>query len=651
MATQVSRAPVLSVVPSFSLSERQATRLGALSNVDATFLEGRSAAELVADSRSRVEPALLRPNTIGGRVVAVTPTGIEGVAGVTIRVESAEHQLVGFFPGGWPWAWYFPLRSSFEVVCEETTDAAGRFTARVPRFDLDWIDRWHLGDVRFVDLFQRVELTDIEPDAGGPTVGGSRFPIRSRLLESDLVRRARTRSGALEARFGAGAVARRAFADELPPPIGADLLRPRDRMSSRRDAGASTLLERLAVRLNVTAAQLDGFDPARAFGPFRRSPGLELPEWLLLTDVPDLSFRVSNADGPLYDGGFFDGAWSPGTHAEVELCVEPRRGSVPANAPDAREPSTFRLQAEPVHHGTPSRPVTRDDTRQNRQPATGAPAKQPAYDDHTPFTGALQLYGTVRVPGARYYRVLRDHDDGIEPFTGLSWPTYRVQNGRLEVRWPVCDADGWYPIVPTEDHWFPNSLLLELPPERRGSHLVRLQCADEHKEPLGTPSSRALRIEIPESRISFHQLAWKFASESDDRLLTADRNLLVPRPIINRGTSDEAIQVMMRVTASAEEFRYTSIGASGCGNGEFALVADPRNRTSHWYASANEHDRMLQGRFELPVSGSEGAYSFNVYASHRSSGVVTASDGQVVDRQIEPVPLYVSPTVPVAIVE
>src|SRR5262245_65513091 len=56
----------------------------------------------------------------------------------------------------------------------------------------------------------------------------------------------------------------------------------------------------LAGRLNVDPKLLDHFDPARFIGPFFRCVDVYLPEWSLVLDVPDITFRVTqdvNNDG------------------------------------------------------------------------------------------------------------------------------------------------------------------------------------------------------------------------------------------------------------------------------------------------------------------------------------------------------------------
>lgn len=267
------------------------------------------------------------------------------------------------------------------------------------------------------------------------------------------------------------------------------------------------------------------------------------------------------------------------------------------------------------------------------------------------FAGTLQLYGNVRIPGARYYQVLRsvDFGAGFAPFTGLTWPVYRVVGSHLEVHWTVPDANGWYPILPESEHWFPDTLLLEWPPEGQGRYLLRVQCADDARNPIGEVSTRVVHVDNATPSVTYQQLAWKFTTEPDASFDDPARDLLVSCPTIHRGSSADAIQVMFRVRVSPAHFRYASLGISGCGTADFTLVPDPANNTSHWYTTADDAPEALQGRFELASGAPEGAYSFNVYASSRAIGL--SDDGAVsaAEAASDRVPLHVAPTVPVAI--
>ncbi|MBV6522140.1 MAG: hypothetical protein MNPFHGCM_02286 [Gemmatimonadaceae bacterium] len=264
------------------------------------------------------------------------------------------------------------------------------------------------------------------------------------------------------------------------------------------------------------------------------------------------------------------------------------------------------------------------------------------------FGGTLQLYGNVRLPGARFYRVLRDAGQETVPFTGLGWPLYRVRNGRLQENWVASDQDGWYAIQPPGDHWYPDTLLLEWQPESEGRHCLRVECADAYRNPIGEVSTRVMRVDNANAIVTYLQLSWKFGSEPDAMLHAASRSLLHPFPAIRRGPAAEAVQVMFRARVSAARFRYASIGTSGCGATDFALVADAANHASHWFSNADDGAATLQGRFELRAGAPEGAYAFNVYASQRIADEDADPLGAV---SSDCLPLHISPTVPVAVVD
>jgi len=269
------------------------------------------------------------------------------------------------------------------------------------------------------------------------------------------------------------------------------------------------------------------------------------------------------------------------------------------------------------------------------------------------FAGTLQLYGNVRIPGASYYQVLRsvDFGAGFVPFTGLTWPVYRVVGNHLEVHWTVPDAGGWYPILPESEHWFPDTLLLEWPPDGQGRYLLRVQCADDARNPIGEVSTRVVHVDNTTASVTYQQLAWKFTTEPDASFDDPGHDLLVSCPTIHRGTSAESIQVMFRVRVSPAHFRYASLGISGCGTADFTLAADPANHTSHWYTTSDDATDALQGRFELASGAPEGAYSFNVYASSRAIGPSSEGAVRADEATSDRVPLHVSPTVPVAIMD
>jgi hypothetical protein len=63
---------------------------------------------------------------------------------------------------------------------------------------------------------------------------------------------------------------------------------------------------------------LDKLDMTKFRGPFRRCIDIVVPEWQVIVDVPDITFRVTqdtNGDGTeetIYAEGFFDVRWNAG---------------------------------------------------------------------------------------------------------------------------------------------------------------------------------------------------------------------------------------------------------------------------------------------------------------------------------------------------
>lgn len=629
------------------LATFQASRLSRLTGVSTRRLIGESLGSLSRSLPSAIDPDLLESVTLSGRVVRVDSASGRDipVPNATVHLEDTECQLVAFFPKSWPWAWYFPLSCRREEIERATTDRDGRFSISVPRFDIDWIQRWRYDRWRHGDLFRRASANQqaLAQGNGAPHA----LDVEGVLAAARAARRTWRVPRTV-------ASVRRHRQAELPAPLPPTLARLRG-----DTAGARAML---AEALDVSETRLDGFDLAKQAGPFERPASEQVPEWLLLTDVPDITFRVSE-DGELrYGGATFDVQWNTWSLPDLTLVATHRPDdSELASTPAPQLP--FVLQPRPrivglapkVQQGGTTPPYIDIASGYNARPNPhhASPMDRGAafdIDAAAPFAGTLQLYGDVRLPGASYYRVLRSNTHGttFDPFLGLSWPVYRSVAGELQVQWTASDADGWYPIPSAADHWFPGTLLLEWPQAGLGRHLVRLECADADKRLLGQ-SSRVVEFDDAEPQVLYHQLAWKFVSESDDMFDAPSRDLLVPCPAIRRNGATEPIQILFRVGASPAHFRYASLGASGCGECDFVLAADEENHTSHWYMTATDPAATLRGRFQLDGGSAEGAYSFNVYASSRWSDGGDGDDAAGTQPASSASPIYVSPTIPVAI--
>ncbi|MFN8580490.1 MAG: hypothetical protein U0163_05855 [Gemmatimonadaceae bacterium] len=625
------------------LATFQAARLSRLTGVSTRRLIGESLGSLVRTLPPSVDRDLLDALPLSGRVVVQDrETGRDvPVPFATVQVEDTDCQLLGYFPQGWPWSWYFPLCCRREVIAQVVTDADGCFTVRVPRFDIDWILRWRWNQLRHSDLFTRVSIpatSERHPFAHALRVGAAMEHARRASLEP---RHATPRSS--ESR-------RRARA-ELPAPLPTPLL------SRYASGGQHAVLECLAAHLDVSPRRLDGFNLDAVIGPFERHHALSRHPWLLLTDVPDITFRVTAAIGDtqhaVYSDANFDVRWSANALPSVTLvaAVEeaPSLAFTAPHVPRAPEPRPRMVGLAPLLLPGGSTPPSIDSAtgyaHQSRHESANANGAPIGMDAAAPFAGTLQLYGDVRIPGAEFYRVLRSTDQGrtFEPFVGLSWPIFRATSGALTTEWTTTDVDGWYRIPAVAEHWFPNTLLLEWPQVADGTHLVCVECADRSRHTLARSPVRTVVMQGLAPHISYGRLCWKFASEPDSALEIPSRNLLVPCPSIRRRGRHEAIQIVVEVEVSPRYFRYASLGASGCGEGDFVLAEDDDNRTSHWYADATDHTVTLRGRFQLDAGAAEGAYSFNVYSSRWPQ----AGDGHEAAPAASSI--YTSPTIPVAV--
>ena len=139
------------------LTDTQAARLGALTEIEAKELAGLTIADIRDRFAWRIDPELLFFRRICGKVVKKDPiTGISyPVPFATVIVEDTDCNLLAFFPKFWQWGWFFPLFCRREVLATVKTDKCGKFCVWVPRWDIDWILRWRKHRICFPYIFTR----------------------------------------------------------------------------------------------------------------------------------------------------------------------------------------------------------------------------------------------------------------------------------------------------------------------------------------------------------------------------------------------------------------------------------------------------------------------------------------------------------------
>ncbi|MFO0875116.1 MAG: hypothetical protein U0575_14245 [Phycisphaerales bacterium] len=684
------------------LTQLQAKRFAALSGATAKELVGVAHADLAEKFKWTVDPKYFLMHRVCGQVVKKDPvTGVEyPVPFATVHIEDTDCNLIGYFPKGWKWGWYFPIGCHREVIATVKTDECGKFCAWIPWFDIDAILRWRAERICFDDIFIRPSIADLfddlvegpwppikVPDKGDPSPIERLAAIgnlgRERLAANVGAELAERLAGAAQrVSFGAhlggaaGLAGRRAFDGELPAPLPAEL-RPLNATSERRErAGAANfsldaVRAGVAARLNVDPKLLAAFDPRRVIGPFRRCVTILVPEWMLVVDVPDITFRVTqdvNGDGTeetIYNEGYFDVRWNAGSIPDVKLQASPIAVSGKicdgpivrcGNAPEIQFAGLMPLSNLPAPAAPYFDALAGYAKRPNRPRPSGNPA-DPAGDPlqtETPFTRTLQLYGCVEIPGAQFYRLLYRFNGGSQvPFLGLSWPLYRMVGGMLQVLNVTPDANGWYQIVPAADNWHPHQMLLEWPTGAQGRYEVTLQVGNAAKSPLPTTHTVNFQVDNSAPNVLYQTLKWKFASEADAAFELAGRNLLGTCPTIRRGASPADVDVLMEVQVSASHLRDASIGASGCSLATLPFVPGspaPPHHTAHWHTDALDNSELLFARYRIPAAALEGVYSFGATANSRAFNPAGSDGGHLADWNYDVVYNYTPTAVHVAVI-
>ena len=685
------------------ISGLQGQRLAALTGLDVESVAGQSLVKLSDTLKWRVDPTLFFFRSICGRVVKTDPvTGVEyGVPFATVYVEDTDCSFISYFPSGARYVWHYPFWCKREVIGQAKTDACGNFCVLVPRFDIDWILRWRLERICFPVIFNRPNLgdliKDLPPQVIGPvpigpdpgplqrlaalspsvieTLGGSQA---ARLVRDAGGPTASRPLGALK-RPDAEVLGRRLFDRELPPPLPAEFHQALSGHAVHAAKGASAAAGirgaiAAKVGLDPQREELANFNVQQFIGPFERCFDVFVPEWQLILDVPDITFRVTqdtNGDGTeetIYSEGYFDVRWDAGNLPPVTLvasgiakesriCEQPpvNCSGIPAiltvGLMTVTDPSYFDAS-----NGFALRPNRPSLDGVNPHPLnTNPPVAQ------TPFCEALQLYGCVDVGGAKYYRLLLSVDGGssFSAITGQGWNNYSSIDGH-----PIpiaADSGGWYDVSPIDpvSHAavarssleFPNMLLDWTAPG--GKNIVKIELGDTTRAHLGYSASVPLQVDNGVPVVLFdpsNWLAWKFATENDSQLRVLGRDC----PIIQRGAVPLDIEVVFRVTASATHLRDASLWASGCGGGSlFTANADPSNNPSHWYTSAADNSAALYQRYSLSANAKPGCYTFGCTADSRAinpAGSQGENQLPTPDWYANRVYIYTTPSISVAVV-
>lgn len=666
------------------LTMRQAERLSKLSGVPAPELAKLTIGEISEKYKYVIDPALLFFRKITGRVIKKDIAGNEyPVPFATVHVEDTDSKFLGYFPPSGPFSWLFPLATKREEIGTAITDECGRFTAYVPRFEIDWILRWRLDRYCYSDIFTRPSVLDAleeirehvdmervpripipepgpDPSPLAFADGGSTFRRVEELVGRDFAAKLATAESSLT--FGSSPaklseVLNATFrAKGLAPPIPEDVRR----MDAKELQGVAA---RMSAR-ELPPMDVGSLPTRRWIGPLLRCKTVLVPTITPVFDVPDITFRVTqdvDGDGDeevVYAEGYFDVRWNATSIPEVTLvATDIALAGVACDFPDVScgSPGLAALGLMPILDPPVPEDPYHDATtgyaqRPNRPHANGlvVPDPGPLPRAEAPYTGTLQIYGCPHKAGAKYYRVLHGTSPGsLVPFTN-TWKIYRFVGSplHLEQRNVVPDANGWYEILPEDEGWMPHHLLMNWPTGTSDLYHVALQLGNASKSPIETQTPVAIRVDNSTPAAVFEELAWRVVGQPTWNVFPG-----LVCPVINRPKGAD-IEMRVKYSGSAEHLRAITLGASGCGGGAPSLhPPGDIAQAQHWHVHTGDNAEAKTAVFRLAGTAPPGAYGFHLNVTSRAFNPAGGDGGFEADWNYNPVYRYTHVSLPVSVVD
>lgn len=632
------------------LNRIQAHRLASLANIDVKEIEGRDIAQLSETLKWRIDPEYFLFRRVCGQVVRWDPASgqYQPVPFATVHVMDTDCDFLGYFPFQAQWSWLYPIFCRQEEITEVVTDECGKFCVWVPWFDIDWVIRWRLERICFPEVFVKPNLGDLLQSVGvlpkGPGDPGGPVELRNAGLSLDRLSSMVGRETASRlllatqtASLGSSnssltrLLQQPAFPNPVPPPASPKL---QALHKHHEEHGAAGLREFVRGK----AEREYHFNPQRYIGPFPRWRC----EWVIeeelvpILEVPDITFWVTqdtDGDGDqetIYSDGWFQVGWKSGPLSDVILhasqiaringtCEVPPVG-------DCEEPEILFASLMPARApyidttGGANRGLA---LRPNPPHADGKirdsvfpPSLNPDTPANAPFMGTVQLFGCNLYEGGQYYRLLYSYNGApAVPFTNRQWyldpwpgpgPSVLVHP----------DAQGWYPILPHPEDWFPPNELLDWPTTSYpdGLYDITLEIGDGAKNVIfTTPTAVPIRVDNSAPQPLITSLAW--------RVLPAGAWNVFPNlicPLVHRPTGSD-IEFQIQYQVSASHLLKTNLANSGCGGGVMTPNPEPNALPyMHWHENAGDNFVSQTATFTLPGSALSGCYGFSVNGYSRA---------------------------------
>ena len=647
------------------LTKRQAERLSAVSKLQVEAIADQTIFDIAEKYRFEIDPTLLLFRKVCGQVVKKDPaTGKTfPVPFATVHVYDTDCNFWLYAPNGWPWVWLYPYGCHKEEIATVHTDECGNFCALIPRWDIDYVWRWRHERICFPDIFVKPRIDDLIPWLEIPRVKPKfKFPpdpepdpipfeqLKARLQRigaHDAIQRIET----LSLRMEAGEPAARMQA-ELKQPLFETSIRPPMPQTLPEAIDAKASIPALAEFTDSAGEEtsalafMDGL-----IGPFFRCHDIWLPEWTPITDVPDITFEVTqdvDNDGdeePIYTEGFFDVRWeSSNLNDPVILYASPiAQASIVCNAPQIQCTDVGILMAGlmPVtgtDGGLYHNKITGYALRPNKPIPSGLCSGAQSAPAAAPYHGTLQLYGCNHHPNAHYYRLLYSYNGGPWiPFTNHNWKVFYWDGSHSKTKFISPDGAGWYEILPANIDWYPHDLLLNWPTTAYpdGHYRVKMEFENNAKEVIHETQEVAFRVDNSRPTVGL-QVEYRLGNDTTWHTLDA------VCPVINR-PNQEAVHFRVTASMSAHHAQSVRVWGSTCGAGGLSLANDAPDKWEvagvgicHWHIDAADNVTIVKPEFTLAANASPGVYSFHIKAWERSFNPAGGDSGYENDWNYNP---------------
>jgi hypothetical protein len=571
-----------------------------------------------------LDPYWLFNRKLCGRVVQRDPlTGeLRGVPGATVEVRDTD--CSGWFRKVGTFHWFYPLGCTQDTIATAVTDECGYFCVWIPRWLSEWVLRWRKERICFP--VERPRIGDVIPiPLPDPPVvrdPGWIDPVPQTVVQSDprLDHVTAKRVDTLTAEISAG--------------------------SGR--AGLDRLLAeplRLAPPAPPSDEDLVGYTPhpdepvdlENPFGPYEICRDVYVPDWELVTDVPDITFHVTQtiggSDVVIYSEGYFEVRWDDTGGGEVTLEANAFAVStdVCAGAGIVCQGAAGIISADDMPLDQGASPLFHNDAtgygvRVNRPSTNGLDAPSGVgvvADGEAPIADTLDLLGCVHdVSGAQFYRVLFDKGLGPEPITGTSWPALSP-SGIVTVG---PDASGYVEILPLLGHF--EHLLMKWPTVKypNTSYDVWVEVYDGSKTKLETSPGHTFVIDNSQPTFLLFDVAYRVGGTGPFAPLDVTdcpKIFREPAKLTGGGTiaqPGEEVEIRVVWRATAAHLRNAWVAMGGCGGGSPAVSGDAR---WYWQTSGATDTGLHTVTFSIPATADAGCYTLTREAVSRAYNPAT----------------------------